>query len=259
MESLQIIYEYYNIMAFHFTVTCQTVVMATVPHTDPIITGIIWRDGYKANPTTSNLLKTDRPFLSQEGLVRSYGNTCWYSEESETPTLNSSVYENNILRPSNPILSVYAHHYGNELHLHNVLMMDQVQYHTGQLNVLTQSRLTTMIRSNALQHFVESIHNNFPGRHDLDEVFRGQFLGVSGSESDKKVTHNNSNDPKTKNQFISEVTLDSDPESPDGMFNPLGTPLEINPFVTPMQETSPGLEQSELVTGTITTRAHLSP
>lgn len=235
--------------------------MATSPHTHSIVTGIIWRDGYKANPTASNLLKTDHPFLSQEGLICSYGNTCYCGEELKTSMLTCNFYENNVLRPPNPVFGMYAHHYGNELHRHSFHMVEQVQYYTSLLNVLSQSHFTTMICSNALQPFVESLYGNFHESFDIEEVLSNRFLGVSISDSAMK-THDNLNNPKIEGQFRREATLESDLESPDGIINSSGTPFqesEINPFVTPIQETSPGLEKSELVPGTIMTRAHLSP
>lgn len=238
--------------------------MATSPHTHPSVTGIILRDGYKANPTASNLLKTNRPFLSQEGLVCSYGNTCCYhdGEKLKTSTLTCNFYENNVLQPLNPVLGVYAHHYGNELHRHSFHMVEQVQYYTSLLNVLSQSHFTTMIRSNAFQPFTEILYGNFHESFDMEKMLSNQFQGVSISDSDMKVTRDNLNNLKIEGEFRREATLESDLESPDGIINPFGTPFqegEINPFVTPIQETSPGLEKSELVPGTIMTRAHLSP
>ena len=139
-----------------------------------------------------------------------------------------------------------------------------MQYNMSLLNVLSQSHLTTMIRSNAFQPFVESIYGNFHESHDLGEVLSSQFLGVSISDSAMKVTRDNVNlnNPKIEGELRREATLESDLESPNGIINSSGTPFqegEINPLVNPIQETSPGLEKSELVPGTIMTRAHLSP
>jgi len=95
----------------------------------------------------------------------------------------------------------------------------------------------------------------------MEEVLSNRFLGVSISNTAMK-TRDNLNNPQIEGQFRREVTLESDLESPDGIINSSGTPFqesEINPFVTPIQETSPGLEKSELVPGIIMTRAHLSP